>query len=243
MFVNPDEIEMSDMKDRTGRPVVLLEKQINGYAIAVCAVGEGRHNLSIYSFYVINKKKPTSRADGSKNPHAITSETITGHASNTSVLPADASVKSTAKKTSGVQYSLQNRTEEELKGIRNFLASTPVAAARGGEFPKEQGSHLEIRVMEYLTQRNQTVVVNPEIGEIHINKQEVKDSIGHGIGRNKAAAFALVPDLLEKGRVVDYQTNWKDRGYDTYVVAAPVKIGDEEFFGLAVVESHKTAPA
>lgn len=40
----------------------------------------------------------------------------------------------------------------------------------------------------------------------------------------KASAYCAVPKIIEKGRVVNYQQNWKNRGYDTAVIAAPITV-------------------
>lgn len=65
---------------------------------------------------------------------------------------------------------------------------------------------------------------NEELGSVILRKRGIKDDISHGIGREKVVAFMAVPDVLKHGKVVDYQENWKGRGYDTAVVAAPIKI-------------------
>lgn len=73
------------------------------------------------------------------------------------------------------------------------------------------------------------VVENPQLGDVTLSKRGIKADLAHGIGREKAAAFVAVPDILQQGQVVDYQTNWKGRGYDTAVVAAPIKIDGTEY--------------
>lgn len=62
-----------------------------------------------------------------------------------------------------------------------------------------------------------------------MQKRGIKDDISHGIGQEKAAAFMAVPDVLKCGKVVDYRENWKGRGYDTAIVAAPIKISGEDY--------------
>lgn len=62
-----------------------------------------------------------------------------------------------------------------------------------------------------------------------MQKRGIKDDISHGIGQEKAAAFMAVPDVLKCGKVVDYRENWKGRGYDTAIVAAPIKISGENY--------------
>ena len=48
-------------------------------------------------------------------------------------------------------------------------------------------------------------------------------------------AFAAVPDVLKKGRLVDTQKNWKGRGYNGASIAAPIRIGNTDYIAVAVV--------
>ena len=75
-----------------------------------------------------------------------------------------------------------------------------------------------------------------ELGSVILRKRGIKDDISHGIGREKAAAFMAVPDVLKRGRTVDYRENWKGRGYDTAVVAAPIKISGEDYIAGVCVK-------
>lgn len=77
---------------------------------------------------------------------------------------------------------------------------------------------------------------NPEIGTV---KRSVKDSWSHGHERFKASAFAAVPDVVSKGRIIDRQSNWKGRGYDTVVIAAPIKLGQEDRVMTVIVEKRE----
>lgn len=61
------------------------------------------------------------------------------------------------------------------------------------------------------------------------------DDIAHGIGKVKAATFAAVPDVIEKGKQIDYQANWKNRGKDSYVFAGKVSVGGRPAYLAAVV--------
>ena len=80
-------------------------------------------------------------------------------------------------------------------------------------------------------------VENEELGSIVLQRRGVKNDIAHGIGREKAAAFMAVPDVLKHGKVVDYQGNWKGRGYDTAIIAAPIQISGEDYFAGVCVKS------
>ena len=60
--------------------------------------------------------------------------------------------------------------------------------------------------------------------------------MGHGMGRKKAASYAALPAVIERGKVIDVQYNWKGRGYDTVAIAAPITMGGEPYYMGVVVE-------
>lgn len=83
-------------------------------------------------------------------------------------------------------------------------------------------------------------VNNKELGTISLRRRGIKNDVSHGIGREKAASFMAVPDILQKGKIVDYQTNWKGRGYDTAVIAAPIKIAGVDYLAGVCVKRTST---
>lgn len=109
--------------------------------------------------------------------------------------------------------------------IQQVAQMEPVTSISGQEFAKGEVD-LITQVETFFNQRGNRAY-SPELGEVILDRKGVKSDIAHGIGRKKAAAFAAVPDVIEHGLVVDYQKDWKGRGYDTAVVAAPITIGDQ----------------
>ena len=105
-----------------------------------------------------------------------------------------------------------------------------VAELRGDEFAAQEGSErgdIVNRVYAYW-QKFGNVAHNAVVGDVVLDRRAIKDSLGHGLGRRKAAAFAAVREVIEKGVLAERAENWKNRGKDSYVFAAPVKIGEEE---------------
>lgn len=127
-----------------------------------------------------------------------------------------------------------NIRESDIKaGRKSVTRMEPVTELTGEEFKKgEKG--LTQQVSEYFDALDNTVH-NEQIGDIDLTERGVKDSIAHGIGRKKAIAFKAIPDVLENGRIIDYQKNWKGRKYDTIVIAAPIKIGREAHYVGAII--------
>lgn len=124
---------------------------------------------------------------------------------------------------------------EKLRGsIPEIQGMQPVAEITGKEFAKNAEKNLVQQVGDYFRTLGNKVF-RRGLGEVVLDERGVKDSMAHGIGRRKAAAFAAVPQVIAQGRQIDTQQNWKGRGYDTLVFAAPVKVGADTNYIAAVV--------
>lgn len=192
----------------------------------------------IISDMIVSLRKPLSRAyivsDSIKNLKKVEDEYV--------------ALIQKARKNDGLsgngadKFSLKKDKDwsspEFKKGARKFLDGNPVVTLKGDEFQKidgSEGNDLVTRVEAYYQLKYKGRVTNPEIGEVRLNRRGIKDSMSHGIGKIKAAAFKAAPDIIEKGKVIDYKNNWKGKHYDTYVISAPVKIADDDYIGAVVV--------
>ena len=132
-------------------------------------------------------------------------------------------------------------SQAELFAARDFvLQKDPVATVAGNEFQKDPSgaNSLTDRVAEYFSSIGGRAE-SPDLGAVELTRNSVKSSIAHGIGSKKAAAFAAVKDVIEKGVVFDRNGNWKGRGYGTAVIAAPIKIGTEDYVCELIVNRYK----
>ena len=125
--------------------------------------------------------------------------------------------------------------EAWAKAAMDFLERTaPVANLTGQEFQKD-GVRLTDKVSAYFNSIG-NVAHNEELGDVILDKDTVKASMSHGIGRLKASAFMAVKDVIENGFIFNRESNWKRRGYDTAVIVAPIKIGGENYTCEVVVK-------
>ncbi len=85
-------------------------------------------------------------------------------------------------------------------------------------------------------------VFRKNFGEVALTRSGARDSISHGIGREKAIAFAAVPDVIEKGQVIDEQANWKGRRYDTVTFGGRIKIAGQDY-DMGVIVKRYDNPA
>src|SRR5690554_2413997 len=104
----------------------------------------------------------------------------------------------------------------------SILNGKPVSELTGKDFAKSEKSILD-QVGDFFKSIGGKVDVEG-IGEVVLDRRSAKDSISHGIGRSKASSFKAIPEILTKGQIVDRLTNWKDRGYDSYTISAPITI-------------------
>ena len=127
--------------------------------------------------------------------------------------------------------------KEAIDAYRYAMHGASVAELSGNEFQKDN-IPITDKVTAYFAEQCNGVAVNPEIGAVRLDREGVKDSLGHGIGRIKAAAYAAVPQIIENGKICDWQENWKGRGYDTVVIVAPLEIAGKPYIGEVVVQQR-----
>lgn len=129
----------------------------------------------------------------------------------------------------------ERHIEENYGKVRTMEA---VKELSGNEFGKGE-EDLVTQVSDFYKSIGGKVH-NDVVGDIFLDRDSVKDDMGHGIGRAKAITFAAVPDILRDGYVLDHEKNWKNRGYDSAVLGAKIKIVEGkyagEYYGLAVVK-------
>ena len=102
------------------------------------------------------------------------------------------------------------------------------------EFTKD-GVPLTEKVPAYYHERYGGVVHRDGLGDVILDRRSVKDSLSHGISRNKSAAFAAVGEIITDGMIIDTQKDWKGRNINSVTIAAPIEIGGKGFVGVVIV--------
>ena len=145
-------------------------------------------------------------------------------------------IESTAVNDSNIKTgkALIEKLNNAMPEIRDMQA---VAKLTGHEFPKGK-IDIVTQVGNYFKSLGNKVT-RKGFGDIIIDSNTVKDDMAHGIGRAKSVTFKAVPAVLENGIQIDYQKDWKGRGKDSYVFAAPIDIGGEKAYVCAVVLKGK----
>lgn len=119
------------------------------------------------------------------------------------------------------------------KNLGDISSMQPVSVVTGQEVPKT-GIATE-RAMAFLKNIGGKVE-RPGFGEVLFSKSKVKNSLlGHGFGEAKVELMAGVPGVIQHGKQIGFTENWKGRGYDSYVFAAPVQYRGENVYVTAIV--------
>lgn len=138
-----------------------------------------------------------------------------------------------AEGTTGfLEPTLVSRVRQSIPHIQNM---NPVAEVTGTEIPRS--GKLVDRLASFVNAIGNKVN-RPGFGDVLFSRGRIKSSmIGHGTGPSKIETFAAVPDVIRNGQQIDYQQNWKGRGYDTYTFAAPITYrGQPTYLGVIVTK-------
>ena len=247
-------------------PMLLYKKQINGTYYTAQAAVDGRYKKNwVISAYFNNKEGITQKLDAVA-PSSKSSETLSASlpsnniVSNTSqnyntnlenniaVLPTatDNSIKQKVENNvlpRAVNTETTNDTRSVITKLKESVPELsemkPVSIITGTEFQKGSKKITET-VGEFFASLGNKVV-RKGFGEVLLTKKGIKSSISHGVSGVKASAFKAVPDVIKNGKLIDYQEDWKNRGYDTYIFAAPVNINGNTAYLAAVVRHDNTS--
>lgn len=104
-----------------------------------------------------------------------------------------------------------------------------VKTITGNEFQKTVNDtrSLKAKIKEFFDSIGNKVT-REGFGDIALNNAGVRDSLEHGYGKLKAATFAALPDVLQKGKLYNADPNHTLHPYDSYLIIAPINIGTGE---------------
>ncbi|NCB04526.1 MAG: hypothetical protein EOM69_03280, partial [Clostridia bacterium] len=155
------------------------------------------------------------------------------------------SMEAENKKAAKTAVTRSFPTQEQgsiVRQLRNALPELskmqPVSSVTGNEI-KRAGVKFIDAAMQFV--ENIGGKVNrPGFGDVLFSKAKVKGSfIGHGVGDAKIETFAAVPDVIARGEQVAHEKNWKGKGYDTYLFAAPIEYRGKRGILGAIVAKDK----
>lgn len=142
----------------------------------------------------------------------------------------------------GEKKRLTGNLLDNLRENRDAIAEGGILARMDGSEFAPSGKHIVDQVSEFFASLGNKVT-RLGFGDIALTRRSAKSSVAHGMGRNKAIAFAAVPSVIENGIVIDEQTNWKGRGTGSVTFGGRVQIGDKIYdMGVIVHKYGKESP-
>lgn len=128
------------------------------------------------------------------------------------------------------QKSVVTKLQEKIPELQ----SEPILReVQGTEFDKSQGKLTDTVGAFFKAIGNK--VFRKGLGNVILDERSIRSDIAHGIGKIKAATFTAVPDVIEKGKQIDYHENWKGRGDESFVYAGKVNVDGKPAYLAAVV--------
>jgi len=149
------------------------------------------------------------------------------------------SAKKSLTDSSDIRFSLKeipDTIQKDAMANRKEVAEMDAVATIPDTLFAKGEKRLSEQVEAFFAEKGNNAY-NDVIGDVELSRKGIRDDIAHGVGRIKAITFGAVPEVIEKGKVIDYQKNWKGRSYDTVVIAAPINITDKK----GNVEEYLTA--
>lgn len=186
------------------------------------------------------------KASGLKDKLSPPAETAQNAAEDTSAPTAEDNITTQDKNAQQAEETQESGVaEREDRNLVNVIKKNkPVieevgvlARLTGNEFSQSTGKRLTDQVAEFFASLGNKVT-RLGFGDVALTKRGAKDSIMHGIGRNKAIAFSAVPSVIEDGVIIDEQADWKGRGYDSVTFGGKIQIGNETYDMGVVVRKY-----
>lgn len=150
---------------------------------------------------------------------------------------------STINSVSQTRPTVNRRLVDILRENSDRLASGGVLAElSGNEFASQPGRRLSDQIADFFAGLGNRAT-RLGFGDVALTRKGARDSIMHGISRNKAIAFSAVPDVIENGQVIDEQQNWKGRGYNSVTFGGRIRIGGQDYnMGVIVRKTGENSP-
>lgn len=142
-------------------------------------------------------------------------------------------------RSAGTALTEENREKNTLAytlaaNLDSVRDMAPVSQLTGKEF-NNRSAKLTDQIREFFAKLGNKVSRNG-FGDVSLGEYGIGGMMNHRpLNRAKLVSLAAVPDVIQNGRQIAYEPNWKGRGYEAYVFAAPVIVNGAEVYVAAVV--------
>lgn len=181
-------------------------------------------------------KKRNLTAVENANPISATSETTDSAVS----VGDDLSQNKSVVNNNSAQKSENNVADLsfKLKNSYHLLEKEPDLFEIDRDVVAEQsGKNITEKVYNYFKSIGGEAD-NPTLGKVEFTKSGAKSTVFHGVGHDKIRAVAAVKPVIENGVIVSKDTDWKNRGYDTYIIAGKGNIDNKKSIVGVIVKAY-----
>ena len=156
-----------------------------------------------------------------------TQKTAIPEGTTVKVTSAGSAITEQNKSKNTLAYTLASN----LDAVRDM---TPVTQLTGKELNNGQAK-LSDQIRSFFKSLGNKVFRNG-LGDVELGEYGVGGILNHKpINRARIVSIAAVPDVIRNGRQIEYDSNWKGRGYESYTFAAPVTVNGTPVYVAAVV--------
>ena len=136
----------------------------------------------------------------------------------------------------GINYEIKypHYTREQIEENSKLLhGMDTVSVLTGQEFAKGE-VQLKDQVLEFFHQLGNNVH-SEQFGDVGLVKSSWRSDLRHGMTNEKAISFVAVPDVIQKGVVIDVYSPGPNT-YDRIVVAAPITIAGKDYYMAVMLQ-------
>lgn len=142
--------------------------------------------------------------------------------------------------SAGTALTEENKAKKTLSymlasNIDKVSDMEPVSRLSGTEL-NNKGVKLSEQIGAFFKSLGNKILRNG-FGEVELGEYGIGGILNHRpINRAKILSLISVPSVIENGRQINYEPNWKGRGYESFTFAAPVTVAGREVYVAAVVD-------
>jgi len=123
------------------------------------------------------------------------------------------------------------------KRINDIQDMAPVKTLTGNEI-NDRSKPLDQQISEFFDSFGGQVE-RDGLGPVIFGEYGIGGILNHKpITRAKIMTLASVPDVVRNGRIINYDPNWKGRGYPSLMIGAPVNVGGKTIYVAAVIDQR-----
>ena len=139
--------------------------------------------------------------------------------------------KSAINESNREKATLAYTLATNIEAVRDM---EPVTKLSGNEI-SDKGVQLSDQIRNFFKKVGNKVFRNG-FGDVELGEYGVGGVLNHKpLNRAKVLSLAAVPDVIQNGRQIGYDPNWKGRGYESFIFAAPVNVAGTDVYVAAVV--------